>query len=303
LKQIAQSTCWFFGGWFFAVPILFRGRLQDYLNSTVYNTSHGADNLDLGVINWIELINDQYFPVFLMTPVFILLFIFLTFKNLRLYKSRGNPELGLSLLAFSLILPIIFKVHRMWGFYLHNGFTFLMVFFLVMASKEPFKWRPWNLNLVTLFLLGLLCTAQIPNRFAEFKALSERSKTAEHQQKLHEYRVITDYLRSLPYRKEVITVFYDPALYIPSSNNQWLIKPIWGYFSAWLEGPDVVVVGPGSIPSSTESLSKGNVEYDKALASMKQLEDHLVKDGKCSVPPCYVLANKVGENVRVLVKL
>lgn len=51
-------------GFFIAEPILLTGRLQQYLNSTFRNTTHGSDDKSITILSWIEFIYTTLSPVF-----------------------------------------------------------------------------------------------------------------------------------------------------------------------------------------------------------------------------------------------
>lgn len=51
------------------------------------------------------------------------------------------------------------------------------------------------------------------------------------------------------------------------------------------------------------TLSKSNVQFEKALLAMEQPEEHVIKDGNCIAIPCYALTKKPREDVRIFTKL
>jgi len=297
LDKLLPAGLWFCLGWVLAVPILLQGRFTEYLGATFLNTSHGADNKMVGSWQWLQLINKEYLPIAPASGLLIFYFAFSVFSKLKRSKSEVSSELGLALMSLALSLPIIFKVQRLWGFYLHNGFVLFLVGVFAFISEDWFAKKNRHWNYLVLVLMLWLAVIQVPRRAFEFRVLAERTQTEDHRKRAQEYGEVISYLKALGHERKRLTVYYDPGLYIPSSNEHWLINPVWGYFQDWSQGADIVVASSNCVPFKGLDLDPANVSYGSLQRARELYQKHLSQNGSCILKPCYEIAKKVGEDV------
>jgi hypothetical protein len=182
-KTIVKTISIFFIGFFIAEPILLTGQLQDYLNATFRNTTHGSDDTTITLFSWIEFIYTTLSPEFtfllFVGSIFItikIIFYKINFASLSPIKKE-NIGYFIFLFGFLMLLIIMLKVDRLWYFYLHLSFIFIIIGFLMFLDNFLlYKKLIVRVIAITLFG-GLLSYSLVDALIVSKKYISKGQRT------------------------------------------------------------------------------------------------------------------------------
>ncbi|WP_418513904.1 hypothetical protein [Corallibacter sp.] len=281
-KTGAISLLSFIIGFVISEPMLLFGKIKKYINSTWKNTSHGIDDSSIGVIDWLNLIIDECSILHLFLLSFGIFCCFYTVFSL--FKSKNsNRVINLKdkkhliiFIGFALLLMYMLRVNRLWVFYLHIPFIFIMIgtmvyieAFFSRLSNTPKRLR--IVSLATIIPFIILTSLNINANSIEYTRLSERTKKTKHIKKSIEYNYIKNKLEVISQaNNKTLTVYYDPHLYLLSSNNYYEINKFSGYFTYWKKQYDVIIY----YKKHGEDLTKLNIsETNKRYKSWKNAID------------------------------
>ena len=238
---------------FFELDTLFKY----WLDSTIFNVAHDLDNININYTSWLT----YFFNDWLVSPPFYsfifaycvisinIAFFYHARNSIRLFdKIFSNKSLLVISGLFSLNL-IFLKVERLWGFYILPGFLLIVIGTLMISEyfmdksnflKSPLKFQSISYSFILTLLIMLIWW--LPMNFEEFQKLSSRTKTKEYKKNYRSYYAIIHELNSISTKKnKVLTVAYDMALFQPTSNKSFHTSPIWGPYTDWENGTDVLV--------------------------------------------------------------
>jgi hypothetical protein len=174
-------------------------------------------------------------------------------------------------IAILLLLPLLLKVKRLWGFYLHNGIVFLLLGFFVLCEKNLLtSGNKKNITkILTLILIGLIMTVNIlfsfPHIYKSYIVLSKRTKSDNYIQKINEYNYLINFLEKTHNQiNRKLNVYYDPGLFLITSNDKYNIRRFWGPFLYWDEGFDLVILYPEQILNISNN-QKTNIFFEKKI--------------------------------------
>jgi hypothetical protein len=271
LRQAAKAGSFFALGFVIAVPMLVHPKpknIDAYLQWTWQGTGHGADDESVNWKTWVHelsreslVTNNYYNKGTCIIIIFICLF-FVCFQVIQWiliwdkYKEwhQGLPWFYL-ILACSLGGPIIMWVQRLWGFYLHTGFTLCTVSLVAIGeATEKCKYlskRTYKMNQLFIYTTSIILIAvtlsTLPKVWATYASLNKRTKTPEHLLQERKYAEIQNQLKYIKERNKTdgtrpLLVYYDPILFLPKSSKEFDIKPFWAYEIPYDQNPDIVVL-------------------------------------------------------------
>lgn len=296
-RSLCTGTIAFFSGFFVAVPSLLIGLLlreryylEDYLNWTFRFTGHGADRTDVGPLDWIRFIAGEWLgtpsqlAALLLTALLVISLILLA--RLLIHGDRKSRFAAVTFTAGLITnTVIILKVKRVWGMYLHVG-TVLMLLSLVSAlSLAPLESGLKRIRSLAAVLLVLLCLLRVPPTLEDYDRLAHRTQSPHHTLRRKELEGLVSYFGdSAATNHKKISVYWDPALYLPDDTNQFELLEFWGRVNhgVFVAGRDLIValkVRFQAPPGGEES-----IEYTDYKNGITAWDDHVVT---CAKTPCY----------------
>ena len=285
---------------FFELDTLFKY----WLDSTIFNVAHDLDNININYTSWLT----YFFNDWLVSPPFYsfifaycvisinIAFFYHARNSIRLFdKIFSNKSLLVISGLFSLNL-IFLKVERLWGFYILPGFLLIVIGTLMISEyfmdksnflKSPLKFQSISYSFILTLLIMLIWW--LPMNFEEFQKLSSRTKTKEYKKNYRSYYAIIHELNSISTKKnKVLTVAYDMALFQPTSNKSFHTSPIWGPYTDWENGTDVLVFASFRKNRLNQETDDKKVNYQALIKEKSGYEKFVISDDdSCSKEQCY----------------
>lgn len=262
-----------------AVPILIKGKISDYLGSTLYNSSHGSDDANLGVVDWLIFITDKFGYIFYIIFISCIVLIIIQFSN-WFNSKKENPFLKniieekqniAFIISCSFLMPIILFVKRLWGFYLYPGVFFLVLSLFIFLDKNIYL-KKIN-SVVRRILIGFIFVTLIyvwGNRYLiEIIDLSSRSITVEYFDKYDIMIHLERFMSNSFHSNQNIVIHIDPNLFYRSTQYR-KFYPIWGAYEGWSTNPDYIVLQKNHCSVDDKNLPNiSNNLYSKCVESRK----------------------------------
>lgn len=301
-KTIIKSIFFFFIGFFIAEPILLYGKLEIYLNSTFRNTTHGADEKTITVMSWLDFIYSTVSPVFTVILVFGVLLLLSKTSSGIIKLIKNNPlasNFSLSILTplskqnigyfillsgIFMLFIIILRVDRLWYFYLHLPFIFILIgTFIVLENYILYKNKVFKSISIIFILTSVLYSSAylLPNITEKYMAMSKRTEAISFKVKKHEYTYIKSFLNKVALKeKKKLNVYYDPHMFLLDSTKDYKIIRFWGWFHGWENNADIVIFYPKHNGNElNQKIASSNINYVKWVKS-KELYNKFVKEDK-----------------------
>ena len=97
-------------------------------------------------------------------------------------------------------------------------------------------------------------------------------------------------------------VMITPSLFLPQSNDKFIIQEFWGPYTQWESGPDVIIFGientPRGMPTPIDSPN-----YKSFILERKGYAAHVSDKGKaCVAKPCFYREVELPNGGEILVK-
>jgi hypothetical protein len=306
-KLLMMAFFWFMVGLLFAVPILLKGKVAQWVVSTFLNTGHGADDRSITAIHWLKYILSDYtalhpFAVFGL----IMVAIALTAWGVRRYwrvdsqyqKEDLTQFLYLVFAASLMLLPIVLFVKRIWGFYLHVAMVLLLTgvagLMVCLIQDRKIRGGGHHLGLLTGTLAAVSLIFQLQANISEWLQLSRRSSNPAHLEKVRQYHEIQRFLDHAQVTAgRRISIYLDPVLYRLESNDRQEVTNFWGFFKQWSDNRDFVIYSRKhwEIPM----LPKTSKEYEDSLEAQLLRKKH-VEEPTCT-DSCYKVAKMSSDYV------
>ena len=288
----------------FSVPILFEGRLNKYLEYTIKNTGHGADNSDVNLLSWVDAIFNNYFnfPIKLISEIslfsILLIGVLILSKRVsinknnffhQLFKSLTDKKIMAIICMLSFSLPVLLFVKRVWLMYLHVGTVFFIV--LGISGLEiyltKFKKSGKALIYISSMYAFYILTFQTVSTYQEFQLLANRTNTEEHIRKENERKFLLTLIEKRATKlKKNLKVSAHPRLYWKTQSEHFTISPFWGPFTLWSSNFDLVVMYKESEPE--EWMKRINEKSKNFEIVKKSIELKREFTNNCkSKPICY----------------
>lgn len=274
-KKAALSVGAFISGWLIAIPFLAvpsRDHFDQYLNWTFRATTHPADDASVNVLVWLRSLTDRtfainyYLPKEIALPFAVTLICYVIFQIIVLLKLRPRlREMRFNrgawiLLGYSiaLMVPIVFLVKRVWGLYLHTGEVFGAVALVAIAEKDfllgdrqsIWKKLSWYGSCAMGASSLFACCGTFPRLLNAFHTGANRTTLPAHIRQANIYQDVLPRLQAfaLALRQQKlghnpVLGYYDPALYLPSSELGMDVQPFWNHDINWKLGADFLVIG------------------------------------------------------------
>ncbi len=237
--------------------------------------SHGADNVSITVIHWLDYI---YAEIFFRQPVllgsFLLaLVVMITYSIYQWRKGTGINIRSITWLVLILCLvnlvPIIFFTKRLWGFYLLVPMVFLWLDYSLRLDRIPNKYVR-VMGCIFLVLYPVMAFPGFRESVQSKKAIEGQgdfmAKKAEY---LEVCKAINQMASALPNVER--KAFWDPNLFFPDLVRNMDVKVFWGPFNHWQDGRKFVVLS--EYPDKKYQLDTGNKNYQKINESISQFRN------------------------------
>jgi hypothetical protein len=281
----------FFLGLVVGEPVILFGGLGKWISWTFLNTRHIYDDPGIGMLQWI------YFVFFNWSAISPLLLLALaagslgllweqlpakqTFASLLSCSNRNFQAFLLLSASFSLIFPILLRVQRLWGHYLHVGAILFIIGILRLAEDSHEERKRVPAALVT----GTLCLSlffTLPTTWKQVSNLATRTKQPQFLGKLAVYEKTVQTIATLSRLKprQPTTLHHSAYLFPPSSSLNLEVKTFFWYFRDWDRRPDLIVLRDLSDEAAGH---KGRKEFLQGLSA------HVTdRQAKCPEDPCYL---------------
>lgn len=259
-----------------------------------------SDDKSVNAFSWLKYIHEQYLPQNIVAGVMTIFVVLMLFTILKSTKKTGvtktlsnimaQPHLFVFVVSMSFLLPILLKVQRLWGFYLHTGFVFLFLAAAMYVEQSKYKKR---LTAILVALLALHNWHMWPKAEASYIKLSQRTQDPVFILRNQQYQVSQNYMNEISKtlsQKEVVRI--DPYLFYSNNIPSLEIEGIWGVFNEWKKGPLLVVGKTDSEHELTSPLPPPtNAEYKMKVEAHELYKKHVILEAgaNCESKPCYEL--------------
>jgi Na+-transporting methylmalonyl-CoA/oxaloacetate decarboxylase gamma subunit len=288
------------------ILIFYNNFIHAWLNGTFYNTSHGADRLSTGFIEWINYFLDVWFisPITLNIALITSLFIFL-------FLGTSRFTFAVILSGFASIFGIFLFSHRLWGFYLYPGMVILIFGVLLAIENKFLVYRSYSFRLLSftasiIFLclfLQIIFIYWMPNTIKNFYVLSARTKNQDYIFDSLSYAEAIETLGNLSREKgRPINVMYSPALFWAESTTNYTTEEFWGPYTRWSEPFDAVFLHRDSTPQGPK-FPVDSPLYQSYLYEQQGYRDHVVfeRGASCNLKPCFYRASTMPNGGQILI--
>lgn len=301
VNVIISCASSFFLGFALVVPILMAGGWERYLNSTLFNTGHGADQSDVNVFDWLYY---TFFVTYSGNQIgfFILLLIFVLFcvdwwgvflvVNDKL-KFLRSPDSVILACSFLFLLPVILMVKRLWDFYLHIGLCFVLVYLFRRVSRasciKHFAGASVlnYVKMVTIFGAILFIILGGGEAARELDLLSKRSQDDEYISRARVSLALDQIYLSRAERKgRPVRVIHDSKLFLPQESDKIDYRRLFGPLAEahLVEVPDLIVIDMKSTKLRRELSSRLFPVFREKLRKEQALLTKLVTTNGGSFP-------------------
>lgn len=273
-------------GFLMAEPMLLYGKFRQYINSTFRNTTHGLDDETVGVIDWVKLTINEcsvlHNIILILGLVCIFHTLFLVFNKDSKLNILGNDKGYLTtFLGFFILLLYMFRVDRLWGFYIQIPLILIScgVFVYIEKLIQHIIFTKRIRKVVTLLLiipLVFLFSLAVKADNIEYNRLASRTAKPKHKKKILEYDYLNTILDSIwNSNKKSLDIYFDPKLYLLESNDSIKIIKFPGYFTKWEDSFDAIIYykKQGEDLKNIE-VSETNIRYKKWENAIKLYDQY-----------------------------
>lgn len=264
--------------------------------STILNSAHGRDNIDINFFDWITYIlfswSNVPYLLIIITLIFSIL-ILRRFINISFEKDNNHQKLIPLILIFSgffSTMIIFLTVQRLWGFYIFINsilifLGFLIIIDFILESNINQKKRDKSLAYFTLFLLMTCSLFSTKENINHFNKLSERTSSQNYLLNYKSYKQIISFLDQ--YKSKSIKIKYDPSLFMINNTSNRSIDVFWGYLTDWDSSYDVIILSSRHLPGK-EIPDKNNVSYSDYFTAINKYKSNVITHNECElIDTCY----------------
>lgn len=277
----------------FTVLVISEQSFRNYFTWIIGNSRHGSDSELINYKSWLGYIFEVYFQSQISALVVLILTVIVAFNKVRIHGANRNLELLLPFfLGLVTTIPIILFVERIWGFYLWCGSIFL-----VITIHNLVKYA--NLNPKEYFALFLICAGTLtvervnPIQFFETEVrnvLTIQSSANFRLQNLRYTKIVNVLDSESSSSGKVLTVAFDPILWIPNSTERYEIRPFWGPYTGWETPIDILVFSNLHTPASATSQDRNLQTRRSEIFKYKR---YVASQGsECGQKHCYTVAHQ-----------
>lgn len=257
--------------------------------STLLNSAHGRDNIDINFFDWIDYIvfswSNAPYLLIILTLIFSIL-ILRRFINISFEKDSKHQKLIPLILIFSGIFStfiIFLTVQRLWGFYIFINSIFIFLGFLIiidfiLGNRINLKKRDKYLAYATLFSFMACSFFWTKENINHFNELSQRTASQEYLLNYKSYKEIISFLDQ--YKFQSIKIKYDPSLFMINNTSNLSIDVFWGYLTDWDSSYDVIILSSRHLPGK-EIPDKNNVSYSDYVSAINKYENNVIFHNEC----------------------
>lgn len=312
---------------YFLILLSCKRLLMIWINSTFLSINHGSDLYTVNAKAWIVFVYEQWhdLPQYLWIS-FISSLVALLILGLRKFilegrkSSASNHSLKSGLVIFFigciLNLSIFFSAQRLWGFYLYPGF-FLMVsgamILIDSLTDGQSVNQDWMTKAAKYFCYFIVAQAftifcfWFKAEFDQLSGLMRRSSSAEFLEQSASYDAVLKFLNKISdggSGARVLTIAYDPSMFLPRSTTRYQVQEFWGPYKAWgvAPTPDFIVFSSIHVLKN-QTANPDSSDYSDALQARIGYVEYVIQPGEqCLKRICYRKALALPNGGEVLVK-
>ena len=281
--------------------------------STFLNTSHGSNNSDIGILNWLEYLFYDWFsaPAIFLTIICIISLTLLIRYNISFINSSKSSKIPFLLIVagtFSSVI-IFLTVDRLWGSYLFINSTFILVGIFAILERNIFNKNLFNsVNyylshaLISIFLITAIFF-WFPKNYSKFISLSERTQSSEYLEQYQSYKQILNFVEQLPKENKVFSITYDPSLFLLPESPAYDINLFWGFLVDWNKDMDIIILNKNHTPNPEYAPDINSLDYKSYMIEREQYKLLVHDSPSCQIHDiCFREVLKLSNNGVILLK-
>ena len=309
-------------GGIFVIFLASRKNIKVWISNTFLNVTHGADQASINGLSWLN----YFFEVWLLAPYeigllfLIVIFLYLTFYAVQIFKSKpfsfDQNVAAFTIVASGLALNVAIMIgaKRLWGFYLYPGMVMILVGTIILIElgiSNSLKTKKESLIIanriagyfVAIYILGISALYWAPHVIGGLEGASRRSKTNDYNLQYSSYVKFTNFLDSYKGAEGGrLHVMFNPSLFLPQSNDKFIIEEFWGPYAQWRSDADIIIFGientPRGMPTPIDSPN-----YKNFILERMGYAAHVADKGKvCIAKPCFFREVELPNGGEILVK-
>tara|TARA_B100000674_G_C37894542_1_gene940654 strand:- start:74 stop:1669 length:1596 start_codon:yes stop_codon:yes gene_type:complete len=278
--------------------------------STLLNSAHGRDNIDVNFFDWINYIFFSWSDApYLLIIITLILSILILGRFINISFERDNSQKFIPLLLiFSGIfssLIIFLTVQRLWGFYIFINsilifLGILMIIDFILGNTANQKKSNKFLAYLTLFSLMACSLFWTKENINNFNKLSERTTSQSYLLNYRSYKEIISFLDQ--YKSRSIKIMYDPSLFMITNTSNFSVDVFWGYLTDWDSSYDVIILSSRHLPGG-EIPDKNNVSYSDYITAINKYKNNVISHDECVLnDTCYTEGLILSNDGVILIK-
>ena len=290
-------------GTFFLAPSL-STNLDRWLNFTIRNTAHGSDSSSVTASSWLGYLKDQYLVIdfqLQLAGIFGLAVIAIGFIRRKIALTDSASLLLPTLTAgLTLTIPIVYKVQRLWPYYLHVGLALVLVsvigMFKVSAAKDA-KRSSRTLHIAGWLIIGIFVWSQGASTANATKNRWETTKTLFDSLLLTDLEIKDEIDEQVLIQGDMLRIALDPIYLSLPVDDRYSYSNFWGPFVGWKDGFDLIILSEFHLPLELrEDPTKGifrNEQPPNAVANNENLKDHIDLGLGCDSALCFSITKRL----------
>ena len=278
--------------------------LDRWLNFTIRNTAHGSDSPSVNASSWLNYLKDQFLVIdfqLQLAGIFCLVVIAIGFIRRKIALTDLASLLLTTLIAgFTLIVPIVYKVQRLWPYYLHVGLTLVLVSVIGMFKVSPAKDTKRSsraLPIAGWLIIGVFVWSQGVSTANATKSRWETTKIQFQSLLLTDSEIREEIDEQVLVQGDALRIALDPIYLSLPPDARYSYTNFWGPFVGWNDGFDLVVLSEFHLPLDLrEDPTKGifrNEQPPNAIANNENLKDHIDLGLGCNSAPCFSITKRL----------
>ena len=261
--------------------------------STFINTSHGSNDSDIGIIEWLDYLFYGWFnaPAILLTFIIIIsLILLIRFVNDTFSTNCSQNSLIPILLIFAGIassLLIFLNVDRLWGFYLFINSVLIVVGIFAIIEKNIFdkafnnKLNDYLSKVLLLFFLITSIFFWFPKNYNQFTSLSKRTQSIEYLENYESYKQILNFVEQLPKKNKKYSITYDPSLFMLPQSPKYDVNLFWGYLVDWNKDIDIIILSQNHTPDADYIPAVSTLDYKLYITEKDKYISSVDSESSC----------------------
>ena len=284
--------------------------LSEWMQWTIFGTTHGADNSSINISEWINYLFYDWIicpnglsALLIFNCILIISIVLFSKKKIHSPNLKNFVHSSALLIISGLftILLIFFFVKRTWGLYLFPSFILIIVGMAILtevliskkfSNKSKTKILFFKLISLCFFLLfgWIVIFYWHPNNAIIYKDFANRSNNTKYEVDYDSYISTIDFLKNLSLSNggEISVYYDDEVLFIPDPNEYFHVNSCLGPFQFWENKAHALVFSEYRIKRLKGSHDPNVKNYSRLIAESRGYEKFVVdKDQECITEFCY----------------